>query len=130
MNMGKTSQFEGCIVAVLGASAKPERYSNKALKELSQSGYKVIPVNPALKEIDGIEVAPSLCEIREKVDTVTLYLSPERSEEIAKELVALKPRRVIFNPGTENPELQKALQSKGIETIEACTLVMLRTATF
>ncbi len=121
---------KGRTVAVLGASAKPDRYSYKALKELSQSGYRVLPVNPALKEIDGIPVVPSLHAIDEKIDTVTIYLSPKHSEGIADQLIALEPGRVIFNPGTENQELQEALRSKGIETIEACTLVMLRTATF
>ncbi len=117
-------------VAILGASAKPDRYSYKVLKELSAKGFSVFPVNPALKEIEGIKTYASLGEIEEKIDTVTVYLSPERSAALGDEISGLHPGRVIFNPGAENPTLADRLRADGIEVLDACTLVMLRTGEF
>ncbi len=117
-------------VAILGASPKPERYSNQALRLLRQYGHAVIPVNPAQSEIEGLAVARRLSAIDQAVDTVTVYLSPAHSAGLLPELLALKPRRVIFNPGAENAELEKGLRAAGIAVEEACTLVLLRTGQF
>lgn len=118
-------------VIVLGASDNPERYSNKAIKMLSDKGHKVFPVHPKLKEINGIKVYSSLEEIKNiKIDTITLYVNPEISNSLLEAILAMKPKRVIFNPGTENYELETKLQKAGIETLEACTLVMLSTGQF
>jgi len=97
---------------------------------LRQQGHEVYPVNPALTTIEGIQVYPELAALPAKVDTVTLYLGPARQESLAAELLAALPRRVIFNPGTENEELAAQLRQAGIETLEACTLVMLKTGVF
>jgi len=107
-------------VAVLGASANPERYANMAVRRLREAGHRVIPVNPALETIEGLPVAKSLGEIRNPVDTLTLYVGPQR----------LAPKRVIFNPGTESPELAAALDRANIPHLAACTLVMLQTGQF
>jgi predicted CoA-binding protein len=117
-------------VAVLGASAKPERYSNQAVERLLAAGYRVFPVHPALEEVHGVSVCASLGDIDAAVDTVTVYLSPERSAALRDELLALRPRRVIFNPGAENPELADALRGQGIAVLEACTLVLLASGQF
>lgn len=117
-------------VVVLGASPKPERYSNKAVRLLLEHGYDVIPVHPAIGEIEGLEVKKNLDEIDQAVDTLTVYLSPALSTPLAGSMVKLNPRRVIFNPGTENPELRDQLSAKGIEVEEACTLVLLNTGQF
>ena len=117
-------------VAILGASNKPERYSNQAVRLLAEKGHAVFPVHPALAEISGHPVCKSLADIPEPVDTVTMYVSPAHSTGMAAEILAAKPRRVIFNPGTENPELQQKCAAQGMEVIEACTLVMLRTGQF
>jgi predicted CoA-binding protein len=117
-------------VVVLGASAKVERYSYKALKKLLEEGYKVFPVNPAQGEIDGIKVYQNLREIKDRIDTITVYLSEERSSALEADILCANPKRVIFNPGAENPELAKTLKSQGIEILDACTLVMLSTETF
>jgi hypothetical protein len=118
-------------VAVVGASPKEDRFSNKAMAELLKFGHEVAPVNPAYKEIDGLPVVPELGMLLPgSIDTVTVYLGPDRSEALRDDLVALRPRRVIFNPGAENPDLAETLRSAGIETVEACTLVMLRTGQF
>ena len=120
----------GQTVAVLGASANPERYSNKAVRRLKEAGHRVIPVNPALSEIEGLAVAKSLGAIEDPVDTLTLYVGPERLAAMTEDIVRLAPKRVIFNPGTESPELAAALNGAGIPHIEACTLVMLQTGQF
>lgn len=118
-------------VAVVGASTKPDRYSNRAVRMLREYRHDVIPVHPAHREVEGLSVASSLDAIEaETVDTVTLYVSARHSAGLATSLVRLKPRRVIFNPGAENPALSRQLEERGVETIEACTLVMLRTGQF
>jgi predicted CoA-binding protein len=120
----------GQIVAVLGASHKPERYSNKAVRMLKDYGHSVIPVTPGRTVIEELPVVPSLDDIDQKVDTLTLYVGPERSAQLQDAIVALKPGRVIFNPGTESAALEQALTEAGIPWEHACTLVMLRTGQF
>ncbi len=118
-------------VVVLGASNDPTRYSNMAMVNLREKGFKRLPVHPRETEVDGEKVYASLKELAgQKIDTVTMYVGAGLSSKMTDELVALKPRRVIFNPGSENPELQKKLSQEGVEVIEACTLVMLRTGQF
>ena len=117
-------------VAVLGASDNPERYAYKAIEKLLGKGFAVIPVNPALKEVLGLRVLPSLGEIDTKLDTVSVYLSAQRSTQLAGEIVAARPDRVIFNPGAENPSLETKLDTEGIPWMHACTLVLLATERF
>jgi predicted CoA-binding protein len=117
-------------VVVMGASHKPERYSNQAVRLLQEHGHEVIPVHPRLDEVEGLKVAHSLNEITGAVDTLTLYIGPERSSAIAESIVRLRPGRVIFNPGSENPELEARLDEAGIVHEQACTLVLLRTGQF
>ncbi len=117
-------------VVVLGASPKPARYANQALRLLSEKGYQVIPVHPRITEIEGLQVAHHLREIEQPVHTLTLYVGPQRSEPMIADILELHPARVIFNPGTESPLLQDRLKAHRIECIEGCTLVMLRTAQF
>lgn len=117
-------------VVVLGASDNPERYANKAVRLLIEHGHDVVPINPRLKSIEGIEVRPDLTHIDGMVDTLSIYVSPEISAAMAEQILALQPARVIFNPGSENPAVRKALNKMGIRTEEACTLVLLRTGSF
>jgi len=117
-------------VAVLGASPKPERYSNQAVRLLASFDYRPIPVNPACEEIEGLPCFPSLAAIGEQVHTVTLYLGPARSTPLVDEILAANPQRIIMNPGAENEELAAAASGSGIEVVEGCTLVMLRTGLF
>lgn len=117
-------------VAVLGASAKPERYSYQAVALLKAAGHTVYPVHPALDTLQGLTVHHRLSDIPQALDTVTVYLSPQHSSGLAAEIVAARPRRVIINPGAENPDLAGALTAAGIAVVEACTLVLLRTGQF
>ena len=112
---------------MLGASNQPDRYSNMAVRLLLDHGHLVIPVHPALKEILGQKVVSSMGAIAGGVNTLTLYLGPDRLVPLIPEIVRLKPGRVIFNPGTESKAVQDALDAAGIPWIEACTLVLLRT---
>ncbi len=117
-------------VAVLGASTKEERYSFKAVRMLKEHGHRPVPVHPAGHEVDGILAEHSLSDIKEPVDTLTVYVNAKVSGKQLDQILALKPRRVVFNPGAENADLAAKLREAGIETLEACTLVMLRTDQF
>jgi len=112
---------------VIGASPKEERYSYKAIKMLAEKGHNPIPVAKVHKEILGKKAYPSLSEIPDKIDTVTMYLGAQRQEPVINEILKIKPKRVIFNPGAENPNAYDSLKNAGIEPVEACTLVLLRT---
>lgn len=117
-------------VAILGASNKPDRYSYKALLLLMEKGHTPFPVHPLLKEINGIHVYRRLSEILAEIHTITIYLSAQNQQTIANEILQSKAQRVIFNPDTENPDLAQKLQQMGIETVNACTLVLLKTNQF
>jgi hypothetical protein len=117
-------------VVVLGASQNPDRYSHRAVKALSAAGFRVVPVNPGLSEVLGLRVLPRLADVRGAVDTLTLYLGPERCRPLIDDIVRLAPGRVILNPGTEFPELAGRLEAAGIPALEACTLVLLATGRF
>ena len=117
-------------VVVLGASSKPERYSNMAVKMLLENNYHVIPVNPSLKEVENLPVIKDLSLIKEKVHTLTIYVGPARSKTMIEDILSINPGRVIFNPGTESSELEKQLSDKNIPFQKACTLVLLRTGQF
>ena len=117
-------------VAVIGASHKPNRYSYKAVKLLAEKGHIPFPVHPVIQTIDGIHVYKRLSDIAEPIDTVTVYLSAENSNKVADDILNNGAKRIIFNPGAENSELAMKLKEKGINVIEACTLVMLKTGQF
>jgi len=117
-------------VVVLGASEKPDRYSNQAIRLLLEHGHHVIPVNPVLKSVAGVRVFPDLDHVEGHVDTLSVYVSPEISSSLTEQILSFNPGRIIFNPGTENPDLRKDLNNKGVQTEEACTLVLLRTGQF
>jgi len=117
-------------VALIGASHKPHRYAYKALYDLCNNNYTVYPVHSILKQIDQVSVYPSITAIPVEIHTVTLYVNKEKSIAMADEIISKNPKRIIFNPGTENPILEKQAQQQGIQTVNACTLVMLRTGAF
>ena len=117
-------------VIVLGASNNPERYSNKAVKMLLQKGHHPLPVHPSIETIEGHPVFARLEDVSDPVDTISVYLSPEKSDQCAAGMLGSGARRVIFNPGAENPALAKRLQDQGMEVVEACTLVLLSTNQF
>ncbi len=117
-------------VAVLGASPKEDRYSFKAVRMLKEHEHVPVPVHPAGHTVDGIPGLKSLADITEAVDTLSVYVSAKISDGEFDNILKLKPRRVVFNPGAENAALAEKLRGAGIEVVEACTLVMLRTEQF
>jgi predicted CoA-binding protein len=117
-------------VVVLGASPKAERYSNQAVRHLLDLGHTVLPVNPAVASIWGLACVKQLLDIQELVDTLTVYVGKKRSDLMIDDILALKPQRLILNPGAENEALQTAAEQAGIEVVLGCTLVMLKTQQF
>ncbi len=117
-------------VAILGASDNPERTAYQALSRLLAAHYEVIPVNPKGGEILGQPVLTALDKINRSIDTLTVYIAPDRQADLLDAVVALHPRRIIFNPGTENSAIYPRLRSAGIAVQEACTLVLLSTRQF
>lgn len=111
---------------VIGASENPERYSNKAIKMLRQHDHEVVAIGLKTGEVEGVKIQIGKPNF-DSVDTITLYLNPKRQEEYYDYLISLHPKRVIFNPGTENYELETILEKNGINYEEACTLVLLST---
>lgn len=116
-------------VAIIGASPKKDRYSYKAMTMLREHHHDVILISPVYKEIEGVSTINKMTETKD-IETVTMYVGEDKSSEMLEEFRALAPKRVIFNPGSENPKLQKDLQNLGIEVLEACTLVLLATDQF
>jgi len=112
---------------VLGASPNPTRYAYLAVQRLVSKGYEVVPLgirkNATIGDLPILNGQPSL----EDIHTITLYLNPGRQEPYYDYILSLKPNRIIFNPGTENPTLIQLAKANGIEPVIACTLVMLST---
>ncbi|MHA7057904.1 CoA-binding protein [Aquimarina sp. M1] len=111
---------------VLGASLKPNRYSNLAIHRLVSYKYDTVAIGLRNGEVSGIQIQTGLVDF-ENIDTVTLYLNPTRQQQYYEYIVELAPKRVIFNPGTENPEFYEILKRADIEIEVACTLVLLST---
>lgn len=116
---------------IIGATPNPSRYAFFAAERLSGKNHPIVPVG--IKK--GMVAGKEILDLREKpiisgVDTVTLYLNPSNQKEWEDYILSLHPKRIIFNPGTENPGLEHKASEKGIETLEACTLVMLSSGTY
>ena len=113
-------------LVILGASDKPDRASNLLIRRaLLRGGYDVVPVNPALESIAGVPVRSRVDDVPPHPDVISVYLSAERSAALEQDIARLAPAKVIFNPGAENPALESRLNAAGIETENACSLVLL-----
>ena len=123
--MQKIKNMKEKSTLVLGATPKSNRYAYKATQELANHGIKVYPVGIRKGEISGIEIITDRPEIKD-VHTVTLYVGPERQVDWYNYILdTIAPKRIVFNPGTENQELKKMAEERGIFTEEICTLVAL-----
>ena len=111
---------------VLGATTKPERYAFKAVSMLVDKGHSVLALGQNAGEVAGIKIQTKAIPLK-NIDTVTLYLNPTRQRDYYNYIVEAKPKRVIFNPGTENPEFYQLLKLNDIKVEVACTLVLLTT---
>ncbi|WP_411768308.1 CoA-binding protein [Winogradskyella sp. A3E31] len=111
---------------VMGASLNPARYSNFVISRLVSHGHQVVAFGLRSGNVSGIEIDTELKNY-EAIDTVTLYLNPTRQEQYYEYIIGLQPKRVIFNPGTENPEFYQLLKDANIDFEVACNLVLLST---
>ena len=117
------------VVAVLGASADTRRFANRAQRMLSAHGHRVLPVNPGLAEVEAVPTV-LLDDLPEGLDTVTVYLSAPRMLPLIEDLARRRPRRVILNPGADDPTVVAALQEAGLAVQLACTLVLLESGRY
>lgn len=114
---------------IIGATNNPERYAYKAAMRLVEKGHQIINIGIKSGEVADQPIqTPN--EIFKDIDTITLYLGPQHQKEYYDYILQTKPKRIIFNPGTENPELEAMASAKGIQTTEACTLVLLATGQY
>ncbi len=114
---------------ILGATSNPSRYANLAAKRLVANGHKIINIGIKSGEAAGVPIQKA-AETLTDIDTITLYLGPQNQSEYYDYILKTKPKRIIFNPGAENPELELLAKENGIDTIEACTLVLLSTGQY
>lgn len=117
-------------VGILGASTNPDRYAYRAQELLVQHGHSVFPISLREEAVLGVPCGRSILDRAERLDTLTLYLSPSRQSAIVDDIIRANPARVIFNPGTESNESLAKFEGAGISCAEACTLVMLHTDQF
>jgi predicted CoA-binding protein len=110
---------------VIGASPKAERYSYKATQMLQEYNHEVVPFGVKKGAIGALEIMSEWPE-KESFDTITLYVNPKLQEQYNQKIIALNPKRIIFNPGTENEKLADMAEQNNIQTTNACTLVLLR----
>ena len=111
---------------VLGASTKPDRYAYKAITMLVEKGHSVLAIGQNAGEVAGVKIHTKAIPLK-NIDTVRLYLNPNRQRDYYNYIVEAKPKRVVFNPGTENPEFYQLLELNNINVEVACTLVLLTT---
>lgn len=121
--------MEGKRTLVIGASTNPSRYSYLAADRLKENGHPFVLVGRDNGKVFGEEIRPNMEDVGD-IDTVTLYINPTIQTQYYDKILKLKPKRIIFNPGTENQEFEKLAEAEGIEVIEACTLVMLGSGQF
>lgn len=111
---------------VLGASTKSQRYSYMAIKSLLEKGHSVIAIGHEVGELAGVKIHNKAIPLK-NIDTVSLYLNPRNQRDYYNYIIKAQPKRVIFNPGTENPEFYQLLKLNNIKVEVSCTLVLLAT---
>lgn len=114
---------------VLGASDNPSRYSYLAIQRLRSNGHPVVAIGKKITKVNDVIIEKEKQDVQD-IDTVTLYLNPTHQQEYYDYIISLKPKRIIFNPGTENEELIRLAKENNIQPLEACTLVMLSTGQY
>jgi predicted CoA-binding protein len=114
---------------VIGASTNPDRYSYLAIKRLVQYGHETIGLGLKTGEVDGVQILTGQPPLKD-IDTITIYMNSRNQAPLTDYLLELKPRRLIFNPGAENPEFESKAMRQGIQVLQACTLVLLSTGQY
>jgi predicted CoA-binding protein len=118
------------VSMVIGASEDPSRYAHKAVLSLRKHDIPVVAIGVREGKIGDVTIQVGKPLLNASIDTVTLYLSVDNQEDMIDYILSLQPRRIIFNPGAENSHFAELAKKKGIEPIEACTLVMLSTGQY
>ncbi|WP_411274376.1 CoA-binding protein [Daejeonella sp.] len=114
---------------IIGATDNPSRYANLAANRLVALGHTIVNIGIKSGEAAGVPIEPA-GETLKDIDTITLYVGPQTQPLYYDYIIKSQPKRIIFNPGTENAELEELAEKNGIETLEACTLVMLSTGQY
>ncbi|UEG53757.1 CoA-binding protein [Mucilaginibacter daejeonensis] len=114
---------------ILGATPDPSRYAYLAANRLVRTGHPIVNVGIKKGEVAGVAIEKAET-VHDDIDTITLYVGPQNQPPLYDYILATNPKRIIFNPGTENPELRRMARERGIETLSACTLVMLSTGEY
>lgn len=114
---------------ILGATTNPARYAYLAAHRLVDAGHEIVNIGIKKGAAAGVEIQRAGVVLRD-IDTITLYIGPQRQPEYYDYILETQPKRIIFNPGAENPELEALATQRGIEVVQACTLVLLSTGQF
>ena len=114
---------------IIGATPNPARYAYLAANRLVNAGHEIVNIGIKKGEVAGVAIQ-SPAEPIADIHTITLYIGPKLQPQYYDYILATKPKRIVFNPGTENPELESLAQQQGIDTIQACTLVLLSTGQY
>jgi predicted CoA-binding protein len=114
---------------IIGATPNPSRYAYRAAHMLKSKGHSIINIGIKTGDVAGVAIERAE-KIHDDVHTVTLYIGPALQDGYFDYIVETNPKRVIFNPGTENEKLEEVLKANGIEAVEACTLVLLSTGQY
>lgn len=114
---------------ILGASTNPDRYANMAAVRLVQHGHPIVNVGTKAGIVAGVPIEMAH-NVYSDIDTMTLYVGPANQPVYYNYILQTKPKRIIFNPGTENPELEKLARENGMDVLQACTLVLLSTGQY
>lgn len=118
------------ITLVLGASPNPDRFAYKAIRSLQRRNIPVIAIGRRDVDLDGLKIKKGMPADIGPVHTITLYMNAKNQKEYYDYMLSLQPKRIVFNPGTTNPEFAELAKEKGIEVIDDCLLVMLNTGKF
>lgn len=115
---------------VIGASPNPMRYAYSAVEQLRWKGHEVVAIGHRKGRIEDVDILLDWPDEIPDLDTITLYIGPPNQVPVYDRILRYHPRRIIFNPGTENPELMRMAREAGIDVVRACTLVMLSVGTY
>jgi predicted CoA-binding protein len=114
---------------IIGATPNPTRYAYLAADMLKSKGHELVNIGIKKGVVAGVEIEAPV-NIHQDIDTITLYIGPVLQKQYYNYILQTNPKRVIFNPGTENEELEHLLKTNGVEALEACTLVLLSTGQY
>ena len=110
-------------IAIIGASADRRKFGNKAVRAYARAGWRVIPVNPAGGEIEGLPVLRSVRDLDEPIDRITIYLPPDAGIKLLTDIAAAKPRSFLLNPGTFDDALLARARELELPAVTACSIV-------